>query len=455
MPAEVRTMLARSAVEPSAALDVEHVVGVGLRRRRRARGTRTVAGIAAASLLVVGVFAALGGRGAPVVLAPGEIPGTSNGVIAFIDESGDLVLGDPATGTVERLVAGPWIDGPVFSPDGSRIAFLRGQLADGDPADLLVVAADGTDERLIASDVVVAQFAWMPAGDAVVVHGGGPGASGDWALTVYDAVGSAPPRLLTPPLPVTRGGPAFWFYAQVAPMVRPPDGDRLLHADTHGGGARDGRQNVTVMDDDGGNAEVLVDGADGPEQLEWPAWSPDGSMIAFLGAASGDLLDPTSDDPPETEAPVRTEGFTETEAAADVEPASDEDVGVTSARALVRYAYVLNADGTQLRRLARFAHTGFAWSPDGTRIAVELRQPHSDTVRIGIFDVVTGVGVESELAELSGPWIWSPDGRSILLVRPDDARMVVVDVETGVATPLPFRTTAAAGEPAPSWQRVG
>ena len=132
MPAEVRTMLARSAVEPSAALDVEHVVGAGMRRRRRARNARTVAGIAAVSLIVVGVLAVFGGRGAPVVLAPGETSSVRNGLIAFIDESGDLVLGDPATGTVERLVAGPDVGSAVFSPDGSRIAFLRGRPADGE-----------------------------------------------------------------------------------------------------------------------------------------------------------------------------------------------------------------------------------------------------------------------------------------------------------------------------------
>ena len=68
---------------------------------------------------------------------------------------------------------------------------------------------------------------------------------------------------------------------------------------------------------------------------------------------------------------------------------------------------------------------------------------------------MTGVGVEPEalLADRFGPWTWSPDGRSILFVecvppprntsdcREDGARMFVVDVETGVATPLPFRVT--------------
>ena len=306
-----------------------------------------------------------------MVLAPGEDPGLRNGVIAFIDESGDLVLGDPATGTVERLVDGPDIGGAVFSPDGSRIAFLRGRLADGDPADLLVVAADGTGERLIASDVVVAQFAWMPAGDAVVVHGGGPGASGDWALTVYDAVGSAPPRSLTPPLPVTRGGPAFSPSAQVAPMVRPPDGDRLLPRPT---GRRARTRAITVMDVDGGNAEVLVDARGRARTLDWPVWSPDGSMIAFIGAASGgpprsraSVVDAPlfhrgrATPPPETESPreprrPRRPRPRRSQPAADVEVAADEDVGVTSAPPAGTPTCV-NADGTQLRRLARFPHT--------------------------------------------------------------------------------------------------
>ena len=96
----------------------------------------------------------------------------------------------------------------------------------------------------------------MPAGDAVVVHGGGPGASGDWALTVYDAVGSAPPRSLTPPLPVTRGGPAFSALTRRSRRWSARPTATGCCSDLAGPTKR---QSLTVMDDDGGNAEVLVD----------------------------------------------------------------------------------------------------------------------------------------------------------------------------------------------------
>lgn len=46
-------------------------------------------------------------------------------------------------------------------------------------------------------------------------------------------------------------------------------------------------------------------------------------------------------------------------------------------------------------------------------------------------------------------WSWTPDGRSIGMLERRGTRPVVVDVETGRATKLPWEADSA-----PSWQRV-
>jgi hypothetical protein len=44
---------------------------------------------------------------------------------------------------------------------------------------------------------------------------------------------------------------------------------------------------------------------------------------------------------------------------------------------------------------------------------------------------------------------WAPDGRSLLLLRKPGTRLVTVDVETGLASELPWEADSPA-----SWQRV-
>ena len=46
-------------------------------------------------------------------------------------------------------------------------------------------------------------------------------------------------------------------------------------------------------------------------------------------------------------------------------------------------------------------------------------------------------------------WSWSPDGRSIVMQERSGTRPLVVDVQTGEATELPWEADSA-----PSWQRM-
>jgi hypothetical protein len=60
-------------------------------------------------------------RALPAITLP-----AANGLIAY-GFDGDIYVGDPVTGQTTAIVTGAAVDSsPKFSPDGSRIAFLRG-----------------------------------------------------------------------------------------------------------------------------------------------------------------------------------------------------------------------------------------------------------------------------------------------------------------------------------------
>ena len=242
------------AVEPAPADRFQQVVeATGERRPRPAMlaglGSAwvqpgSVAGTARFSLITVVLLALLilalaagalivGGlqRRFPAVVPAGD------GLIAYAS-GGDIYVGDPATGETRTIVSGPQRDSwPIFSPDGTRLAFLRGDVETED-ASIVVVRADGSNER-VAMQPGFSQrgvgFTWTPDGASILVnHDSRPFTTPyfDGELSLLDATGVDEPRLLTPPLPVGVGGPYFGNTDQVAPMFRPPNGDLILSSAT-------------------------------------------------------------------------------------------------------------------------------------------------------------------------------------------------------------------------------
>jgi dipeptidyl aminopeptidase/acylaminoacyl peptidase len=379
--------------------------------------------VAAALVLVVAVTAAVITDDAPTPRPPSLAGAAANGLIAY-SYAGDIYVGDPVTGETTAIVAHRTYEvNPVFSPDGTRIAFMRGD-PEGDQLDasVLVVRADGWDERVVMpkgfSKRGAGPFAWTPDGASLVI-GHDDEATGyiDGDLSLFDADGEAEPRRFAPPLPSFPGAVPFNPSARVAPMFRPPDGDLIL--------GNQGPDALRVFDASSLKSvgQLLPKRYEG-NFVEQTTWSPDGARVAFQ-LYGGDL---------------------------------DSSL------------FVVDADGSDLRRLDDL-YDSLQWSPDGSKIAHdrEYNEPDRPTGVIVITDLASGT--ERVLEATRAPqkkgaqfptvtsntahtwyhegWSWAPDGRSLLVLENHRTRPWVVDIATDTVTELPWLADSM-----PSWQPV-
>ena len=185
-----------------------------------------------------------------------------------------------------------------------------------------------------------------------------------------------------------------------------PDGTRIAFMST-----RDGPHAIYVMNENGSGVKRLTPLMGDSFR---PAWSPDGSRIAFASVRDGNT------DVYVMKADGTGEQRLTTHQALDSDPAWSPDgtrIAFSSGRGGNAQIYVMNADGSGVTRLTNTTTEDRypAWSPDGTRLAfsgaVCSGPSEQRTCDPSVF--VTG---------LSGPpvWVgdgdnpaWSPDGRRI------------------------------------------
>lgn len=156
-----------------------------------------------------------------------------------------------------RLTDGPDEDNfPSWSPDGSRIAFSRGTAGGG--FDIYVMNADGSGITNLTDDPATFDIepAWSPDGATIAFER-------DGGLYVMNADGSGETRLTA-----DGTGPAW-----------SPDGTRIAFSSR-----RSGNLDIHVMNVDG-EGTVQLTGSDADDIH--PAWSPDGSRIAFTSFRDG------------------------------------------------------------------------------------------------------------------------------------------------------------------------
>jgi TolB protein len=175
---------------------------------------------------------------------------------AGVADNADLYAIDPSTGAEQRLTDDARPDSyPAWSPVGTRIVF-DSRRGDGN-RNIWVLEADGSFTALTDDARDDGYPAWSPDGSQVAWAAGSAGAREIWVMNALD--GSAARRL-------TSGADdllASW------------SSNGMIAFERHVGSASE----IWVVDPEGGNATARIDAGDGGGR--YPAWSPDGTRLAF------------------------------------------------------------------------------------------------------------------------------------------------------------------------------
>ena len=249
---------------------------------------------------------------------------------------------------------------PTRPPSRWRVVAIAAAIVAG--AALLATPALGIGDRLLSliqgkpTPLDVQAPAWSPDGRTIVFVSWRDGNGEVYAM---DADGSGPRNLTQNP----------------AKDVRPawsPDGRSIAFV------SQPRRQSeIYVMNADGSGKRNLTRSRANDDVKLLPTWSPDGRRIAFLRPATRRYKMPGSG--------VIRRGY---------------------------HLYVVNADGSGLRRLTRNPgseaerrHSQMVWSPDG------------QTIYFGRYLVRTDGSGARRLPYLTATAVWSPDGRRIAFAR--------------------------------------
>jgi Tol biopolymer transport system component len=337
-------------------------------------------------------------------------------LVALIFLLAALLVG-PAFGLGERLldlISKPPVRGetahdlrsPVWSPDGRKLLFMA--LVRGNTFVLSTVNADGSGRHELMRGVSETTPAWSPDGRRLAIVRYAPGATPPRSyaglLYVIDADGNGE-RLLARNV---QEGHAVWS----------PDGRRIAFVRD-----RAGRLDVHVTNADGTGTHWLARGVRmsgsfdiGPAPA--PAWSPDGQRIAFISnrAGTNDLYvmnadgsnqrrltrNAASESRPIWSPDGRTITFTRR---AGEHWSYDDDI------------YVIKADATRVRNLTHNPDDDYdpVWAADGKKIFFSTQRDGEDEIYVMNADGTRPRNLTRNRASDDAPAL-SPDGKQIAFV---------------------------------------
>lgn len=219
---------------------------------------------------------------------------------------------------------------------------------------------------------------------------------------------------------VTRSGAGVDFSPTWA-----PNASRLAyrHSTGTGGGPAD-TDTIRIVQADGSGERDLIEGS-------FPAWSPDGALIAFRGVEGVDLAVIRPDGSglrslgsPGSECPVWSPDGTRI-----LYCRNQNLAGVVSNDWNV---WVMERDGSYQRQLTEDPARDYpiAWSPDGSRVVFSSDRDGRGTSYVMAADG-SGVAPITEATDLSSVNVWLPDGRFIIESADDPPDWYLLDASGG------------------------
>lgn len=354
--------------------------------------------------------------------------------LAFVSNragDNDIYVMELSSGSVTRVTYGDANeDLDAWSPDGDWLFFADGRHDPGGQPDIWRISASGGTPLKVLADEYSAEFhaAVSPDGDRLAIAANGRMAQGQWWRNGHSHIDEAEIWIVAP-----GEGPA---YRQLSPSgsksVQPmwtSDGDGVVYVSD-----RSGAENLWTQPANGGDATALTSFTEG--RVLFPNISAETDLVVFerdFGIWSMQLPD-GAPRPLEIElrGSVQTpipEELSLNSGFSDLALSPDGEKVAFTARGEVFAASV--QDGGLAARVTRTvaAESDLTWAPDSRRIAYVSRRDGVPSLFLYDFASET----ERRLTDASGVDItprFSPDGDEVAYAR-DGRQIRVHDLETG------------------------
>jgi len=210
---------------------------------------------------------------ASATAAPGTKPSEADNEICVVNADGTGMVNLTDNSTDELYAA--------WSPDGTKIAFARSfHRSDYYDVDIFVMKADGSNETKIQDSADVTGLSWSPDGQEIAFGASKPNESGGTEIQTIRADGSGTPRRLTSE-PVWQSSDAPDWSPDGKWIAFQSDRDTTRNSIGEAG-------DIYVMQV--GDTHQWRQLTDGPFADNSPAWSPDGTEIAFIRTEGGTYI---------------------------------------------------------------------------------------------------------------------------------------------------------------------